>query len=268
MVERQLGDTLGLSIGTAIPMEKLLTTNVSKEYNALYLNVRTLYRNYVGSFPANQIPDGKELYNGFLEELDTIQGIVNMSLPSSMRMVYYYMTYDSLQSIFTKCKLKVSQTQIQKNYSGIESFVFANIASKIKPELEVYDTKLNGNHTKGLIITHIPLDLLGHPTFSKLTLLESHTGTFKNKSEWISKLTKNGTYSNIPFNVLTMQIIGDRSGLFSAMPNKFIKTYVELAKACKWTPSTNIEKIKFDIRKVSDKAVASVLLELANARLK
>lgn len=268
MVERQLGDVLGLSIGTAIPIEKLLTSNTAKEYNTLYINVRTMYRNFIGSFQADAVPDGAKCYKEFLEELDTLSGIVDMSFPSSIRLVYYYPSYNSLESSFTKCKLKSTKTQLQKNYSGKESFIFVNILNKITPQVEVYDTKLNGNHAKALIITHTPLDLLSHHSFSKLTLLESHTANLKNKPEWITKLTKNQNYYNIPFNILTLQILGDRSTQFSAMSNKLIKSYTALATMNRWSPSTTLEKIKFDIRKMPDKLTAGLLLEMANMRLK
>lgn len=268
MSERQLGDIVGVSIGTAIPIEKLLTTDTAKNYNTLYINIRTMYRNYIGSFSPDAVPDGRECYTNFLEELETLAGVIEMSISTPLRLIYYFMTYDSLESSFRKCNLKKPKTQLQKNYAAKESFVYTNMVNKVNPQVALYDTKLQGNHAKALIITHTPLDLLAHLSFSKLTLLESHTGTLKEKSEWISKLSKNPNYANIPFNIVTLQVLGDKSVQFSAMSNKLSKSYTDLATKYQWSPSTSLEKVKFDIRKIPDKAMATLLLTLASVSLK
>jgi len=82
---RVFGETLSISVGTAIPLEQLLTTEMAKGYTHLYMNMRTLYRNFHGSFPRDNLPVLSKYVGLFVEEIMMIKAIVSESIPGKLQ---------------------------------------------------------------------------------------------------------------------------------------------------------------------------------------
>lgn len=270
METRALGEILTISIGTAIPLETLLKSQaLIKGYDFIFLNLRTLHRNYHASFSTTPvIRNNTDYLNGFLTELEIIEGIINSTISTgTLRAVFYIATAKSLPAIMPRAKIKQLTTTKQFEYDDLEKDTIRKVQKKLGEKINVYDVLINGQNTAALIITHCPIDLLSAKRFRKLSLLESHTGAIKSKNEWILKLTKDENHRNIPFNALTLQIFGDNIQL-STLGSAYKKHIVELSKKNQWTALTTMVKMLFDIRKLSDKYLVAILTQLSQVTLK
>jgi hypothetical protein len=268
-MSRVLGEILAISVASSVPIEKLLTTDIVKEYDYIYLNIRTLYRNFHGSFNLNELPDIDVYVEEFIKEINTIRAIINESIPGNKQAVIYHMSCSSLKRIMPRAKLKIPTTAIQKNYETLEKITLIKAFKEInKDSIQFFDTVIKGHNTKAMLLSHFPIDLLSYHSFRKLVLLESHTGVVKTRTEWITKITKNEDYRNIPFNVLSIQILGDRSVQLRPIGLSVSSALLSLAVDNKWNPTTSLEKIKFDIRKLKDRLLSEILLEMCTVSLR
>jgi hypothetical protein len=87
-------------------------------------------------------------------------------------------------------------------------------------------------------------------------------------NEMIRKLSTSDKYANLPFNILTLQLLGDKSLLFESMGVKMINPIIDLAIEQKWSAITNFEKVKGDIRKIRDHALRDFYLSLCSSYIK
>lgn len=267
-IEYEKGSILDINIGSAIAIEALVVMESAPKENALYINVRTLLRNLVGSIedPYQYTPD--TIAEILLQEMEDIQGVISSAL-SKLSLHYYIMSLKSLQQITPLANHWVPTTKRQLQYDQLEHKVLSIVeGSAMSKSIEVFDTLIQGANRQAFIITHYPLDLLSRTKFRSLTLLESHTGAFKQHKDWITKLNRNPDYSNLPFNLLTMQLIGDGGVLFKSSGLKWVRPYVELATKKRWTRATQYEKIRYDIRGLKDREVAERYNQLLTAKLR
>jgi len=269
-IDRALGAHLAISVATAVPIETLLQSDISKGYNYIYLNIRTLYRNFHGSFLPDQIPSVNKMADMFTDEILTIKSIIAESVSPKLTPVLYIALNKSLGSTLPRAKIKKPTTNIQINYRSLEEKVIAKALTAFdEEEVYMFDNLIKGSNTSSLMLSHIPLDLMSAYTFRKLALLESHTGKLlDNKSMWIKKLSKNEDYVNLPFNLLTLQIIGDRNNQFLSQDKKVIDAYLKIANKNHWHSGTTLVKSKADIQRDKDKFLVAVFTEMANVTLK
>lgn len=265
--DREVGDILPISIGTALAIEVLLTGGKPPQADFLFMNIRTLYRNYHGSYKAPYLIAIKDFTNDFIEELKLILDTVEFTITGNVLPVLYTTTGEALKSTMPHAKLKIPSTTLQIKYSKLELYVVTAAAKKLKDKLTVFDLLLEGNNSTSLIISNYPLDLLSYHKFRKLGLLESHTGVIKLKNEWISKLTKNDDYKNLPFNIMTIQILGDGVQI-KTIGLKIVKSLIALATDNRWSAATTIAKVKFDLRKLKDPLLKNVLSDMISTKLK
>lgn len=266
--DRALGEKLSISIGTAIPLEILLEEKTSLHYNFLYMNLATLHRNFYDSYPAGQIPAFKTYLKLFIEEVQVIQSIVVDTIQGIILPVLYIATGKSIKIKMPHANVKYPTTTLQITYDELERAVINGTLKKLgMGTIQVYDILIKGNNVTALMLTHHALDLMSRASFRKLDLLESHTGLIKTKSQWITKLSKSDIYRNLPFNIFTIQILGDRSKQFSAINSRTLKVVLDLAKTNKWSAATTLEKVKYDLRKIPDAALSAKLLEMAMVKL-
>lgn len=268
-MKRELGSAITISIATAVPLEKLITGESSHGATHIYLNLLTLFRNYHSSFEDVESVDRKDLLKMFLEELQTIEILIAEQMPTPMTPVLYLPSYKSVPSRMKYAVLKSANTDRQKRFFDVQEQVIKwllkqTYASRI---LRV-DCDINGGNLKALVVTHLPIDLLSSGSFRSLHLLESNTGNIKAREEWGSKLTNPKKYANLPFCALTLQVIGDNSNMFSSAGAKYTKTLMAVAEANNWHPATKLMKIRYDLRKWKDRLSASILDEMASARLR
>jgi hypothetical protein len=259
-MKRTLGETIPISIGTAVPIETLISERIKfASYTSVYINVRTLFRNFLASYEKE--PDAnKDMFQEFVSDVDMIISVFN-NLPQKLYL--YYPSYKSLSSIFPKANLKKAKTKKQLDYVHYELMALKYLLeSELKPMINLFDVKIQAKREKSLIITSYPVDLLSYKNFEVLTLLESHTGHTKSKVTWISKLTSNEAYQLLPFNGITMQIIGDKSNLFNSLDRGYVIGYLRISEKGLWSPTTTEEKIKFDISNDSDRFLVVNLKQL------
>jgi hypothetical protein len=265
MGSRTLGETLPVSIGTAVPMETIINDpRKLKTANVLYLNLRTIFRNYHGSFTGGA--DIDELADGFEYEVTALLELIVKH--TRLTPFLYLASHKSLSSIFSLAKIKTKHTALQRKYIDHENITVTEFISNNKNLVNVFDTLIKGERKNALILTHHPLDLLSRYTFSGISLLESHTGNIKERNQWITKLTKNETYINIPFNELSIQIFGDRNILFESLGSNYIKVYNSIAVDNYWNAATTMEKVRYDIRNYKDQWAAVNLLNIIPKHLK
>ena len=259
---RTLGEKLAISIATAEALEKIAVEKIPVDN--LWVNIRTLFRNYYGSFDEpSSVPPGT-LVKGFIEEALVIQELLH----GVLRVTYYVTDTRSLVGIMPHAKFKVPTTPGQKIVANAERLCVSGIVNEEGIDLVECKQLLPGKNANAYIMTHFPLDLMSRYEFGIFELLESHTGEIKKPIEFIKKLTKNEKYHKLPFNLLTIQVLGDRSVQFSANAGVYRKNLLQLAESNRWNPATTKAKVLSDIGKLTDVPLARVMKDMLNARLR
>lgn len=269
--ERRLGSILAVSVGTAIAIETLIGPNNTAKVSKVYINLRTVFRNYHEAFDSPYSVPFKKYCADFIEELNTIEELINVSLNGSVNVVWYLGTYVSVAKEMPLAKIWVPSTDKQKAMANMEYKVLFEQLPKNSffKNVIVIDSALNGHNSNALILTHMVVDLLSHPRFKKLSLLESHTGKIKEMSEWNTKLGCYKNDPNIPFNVLTIQLFGDKSTTFNSLSRKVTEPIYQLAKDKRWHPGLGLMRVKYDLDVMSEKELSSKIYKpMTNVRLK
>jgi hypothetical protein len=265
---RVIGETVPVSIGTAIPIETIINNQeLQGKYNALYINVRTVLRNLIGAY--EKAPTNFEtgaVIDTFIEEIDTLLNLAKTYFTNGFSVTLYYPSYGSVVDLFTRANVKEPITKLQREKYQLERKCYERML-KERPTVIKTNCKLSGANSEALIVTHYPIDLLSFTTFRKLTLLESHTGHIKDKPQWLTKLSTKSEHSNLPFNILTLQILGDGK-MFGSMGSKYTGVLTKLAESGQWTTLTTKERVKFDINRMNDKLAEMLLKEMLNITLK
>jgi len=260
--DRVLGETLAFSVPTAIPLEEHIG-DLGKKVDHLWINLYTLFRNYHGSFEDPLLVDRGEFIQGFAEELATLQAFTNAELPT-----YFYMSaVDALPNRLPLAKLKKPHTQRQLVYQNLERLAIDNLKRHDGVQVLKIQHTLPAMKGRGWVLTHHPIDLLSRYQFSDMQLLESHTGQLRPPVEWIRKLTTNNSYYHLPFNLLTMQVLGDRGTLFFTGSHAHKKALLSCAEKGKWKPTTTRDKVKSDIRSIDDREIQEQFSKMLSVRL-
>src|SRR5690606_9561418 len=97
-------------------------------------------------------------------------------------------------------------------------------------DVRYYDVYIEGKFQDTMLLTHIPVDLLSADRFSKLVLLESHTGAIKPHLSWYTKLTNGKELFRMPFNRFTLQVFGDNGVHFAPMPMKMKQAVKDISE--------------------------------------
>lgn len=271
---RTLGEVFStVSIGTAFALESFAKIE-KMPMDYWYFNIKTIIRNFYGSFKTGTIKkySNSELHILFKQEIEEIISLVE-SINKKIKLIFYYTNATSLQKLFKHAKL-VDPKESKPEYREIEQLLFSLIVDDNYNEdvlhIEKYDLLIKGNHRKAYITTSYPLDLLSFRNFLKLELLESHTGKIKTRSEWITKLGSSQNmdkYRNLPFNILIIQLIGDRNVWFHFKSHQYINLILELSTRNKWHSLTTMERVKYDINKIKDEPIRKTLIEMCNITL-
>lgn len=270
MIERKIGETLtSVSVGTAISLEALMKIEKPLPEDFIFMNVRTIYRNFHNAIEAPEKISVKVLAEELEKEILNISMILGTRVPGNITPVFYICSNKSLRRIFSHAKLKEATTENQKNYESMERSVMEFLMeTTVGKKIKIFDCLIKGSNSKALIFTHYPVELLSYPSFHTLKLIESNTGLIKDRSEWYTKLTNPESYLNLPFNALTIQIIGDNAHQFNSSGIKFIKPLKEIAEKGNWSTTTTNAKVKYDVEKYWDKLVANIYLEMLSSKLR
>lgn len=233
-----------LSIGTSTALESLfgVSDNQPKQvrapveqYDCLIVNIRTLARNFLSSYKANELINvsATDLHSQFISELVSLANVVSDQSRDHLKLSVYQLSYANLQ-------LRLKRANIKRNFTAKQQYLvdyerklveYAHSKRAFLSDYLNYETTtdlIRHGGRRNVVITHYPVDLLF--TSLEIDLLESHTGKIKKSFEFNTKLKR--APSDAPFNKYTLQIFGDSSGFIypysSAMKN-------ELAEICKNT---------------------------------
>lgn len=252
-----------LSIATSLALEGALgileesphlqnpTSPPINEYNELWINIRTLYRNLHSSMQrevADTLPI-PAFVEALHEELVIIQGIIADKMKHRMKMVAYACTYRELGSRFPHAKFRTEMTDRQKVYSMFENGSIEGLlqmqASAHTVDIRDFNMTIlaDANAGKVLLMTHYPVDLLTFTGARQLGLLESHTGVIKKQHQWYTKLKDGKDLVRIPFSRMSLQMFGDSAGMFYPYPIAYRRLMLECAQKYNWTQTTTKDRV-------------------------
>lgn len=258
-----------VSIPTSMALESLTNTgDFQKEgtptiesCEVLMVNLRTLVRNVVNAF-------GKDFENASIDVLidavqEDVSGIQQLLEYSNLKveLQLYYCDYTDLPKRFPNANFIVPKTDRQKIYAETTKAVLERIkdSSLSGISVDITDWKLKGMKDT-FLLTHLPIDLLSSKDFPRLRLVESHTGRFKTKADFHTKLKLPKETSTIPFNGLTLQIFGD-GATFGVYDADVKKKVLEASIKGRWHLLTTETRIK-DSLKLTSKHTAELVKNL------
>jgi hypothetical protein len=257
-----------VSIGTALALESIFDGRLPPydpsrpipqkvditKYGKHYFNLVTLIRNIIGAVSdikplvANSLP----LADTLSEELNTIQDIYQEGSKGKCEPIFFIPDYSNLNKLGRdKIVFRIPKTDKQlMEHSLIQSTIKTLM---VKNSSLIYNKpKLKGGRNV-LITTHASVDLLNNKYFTKMDLLESHTGRLKTKKDWHTKYHPVGKAPKhmLPFIERLLYIFGDKSTI-APMSIKIRRDILDIATKTNWTPMTTEDKIKFYLKENKD----------------
>ena len=267
MQPRLLGGKYPLSLGTALIFE-------SKEYdikkwpNLMYINLRTLYRNYVQSYTHEdrlRMHDFRDFLHHYLEEVAELERIIKEESHNRIKVYFFYPHYKRLHHVLPKVEEKEYNPD---KFDEVEENMWKHVKryGLMTPfNYEEIEQELPKANEPVIMLTSFVVDLLSAYNFPILYLLESFTGRIKRRQEWYTKINvgKDKIHGNItvPFNKFTVQIFGDKSGALTKADIELRKVVKEMAIKDHWTPLTTMDKIKYSISKLSNAKLKELLFK-------
>ena len=264
-----------VSIGTALALESVLEPVQSvydparvipqkvdlSKYKYHYFNIKTLLRNIIGAVDNKNlaIQDIQGGYDTVMEEIEIITDLYNKYTDNSVKPVFYITNIKRTNRYKHLIKLRNISPNATPTHSFIEEIAHT-VISHHRQEHFPFDIELfvdyvgRGSGTVGhmpssLITTHLPYELLSYTGFSKLDLLESHTGKLKTKYDWYTKYHKLGKedMSTLPFYERLLYFFGDNV-MFAPHSITLRRQVLNLSRSKRWTPHTSELKIKDNLR--------------------
>lgn len=258
--------TLPLSVGTGLAIEALVQTPLFK-YTSFLINVKTIIRN---AYDAFEKEEGEVLTNDMIFEackediIGIAQVIIKQNLKTRLNMIFYYPSYNGLEAMFPFAKIKnlAIGTQKQQHYYRMEKEVGKRLTDFFSDVIVKNNVLLPSFEGDAIVITHHPVDLATSNSYTRLNLLESHTGTLKRYSEFYTKLTNGKNLFNIPLNKISIQIFGDEGTDFYSMKTTIKNEIKKLAQDAKWTSASTPSFVYRTIRSLPPSPDKEVLLKL------
>lgn len=262
-----------LSVATSLAIESLVgilpeapaAVPPITQYDVLWVNMRTLLRNLLGSLETDQrkllTPETVAEY--LVNEMRTIETICVEKGDGRFEVAYYICSYSDLSYSFNRAILKHVTTPSQKLAETFEKAVFEIIELDHQGSIPylTLPRKFPEVGLKALMLSHYPIDLLQRYRFESLTLLESHTGAIKPPQMWNTKLKNGRDLERIPFDRMSIQMFGD-GVTFTPMAIKVRQKILEIAEKHKWTPVTTKEYVIHCVVQNRDPALESLVKDL------
>ena len=222
ILEQRAMSGFPLAIGTSLSLETIFNpiTEVydparevpdkinTQDYKVYLFNISTITRNIITSVKYEDFQKVKkeELLDTVLEEADFLSQFFTAN---SLDIRFYKASYSKVKKLH-KDKLRQSSTPKQMYLDSMYDYVLEKL--KLYDEIvEIDDEVTIEKGSSALIFTHIPWDLRSHDNYSKLDLLESHTGVIKTRKEWYTKYYKVSDLdmSFLPLSKKLLPILGD-----------------------------------------------------------
>lgn len=223
-----------------VPKERVKPATLG---NAVYFNLRTLFRNVWGAM--NAIDAANVSVQDFADVLEQEMNVILNTLSEEqppLEAFFYAPSYKDLYKDYPNAELKNIKTDKMSHKVLMENRVLALIKQSTSIQIPILFNDLEIKTDvpyKAFFLTHYPVDLLHTVGFNKTYLLESHTGLIKGPDKWYTKIgTKNlEGGERIPFNRATLQFFGD-SSMFKSQPMSAKKRVAEVARTYKWNQQT------------------------------
>lgn len=264
----QLSIATSLAIESAVGIHPDLPRPVHmpiKQYQSVWINMRTLFRNIWGAIPSEIAPQMRpdELAQLLHEEMQLIPDVLQNYAGGVTRVgVTYYMNrLDGLERKYPEADLRTNSTPKKEDFANLQDASINLLMQADPTAVKLENLRLSGEAKNALIITHHPYDLLSASNFSNLTLLESHTGKIKPKALWYTKYYNGRDLSMIPFTEELLQVFGDLD-LFSPLDHNLRKAIVELATRRNWSSVTTRARIVDGINELRNPAYVLKLKKL------
>lgn len=260
---------LPISLPTSLAIESAIGTHPEiivatapvLKYPELWINIRTLFRNFMGALDKDTAqsiisPDIAEALSG---EMDMINSIIGDATNGKTKVIYYYSNYQSISTHYPRAAIRMDNTPRQKEYTAVHNQAIELLAKARGHDIFLFDLKLKPTvPTKALIITNYAYDLLSHKSFNHLTLLESHTGHLKEYSQFYTKYLSGNELSQIPFREDFIQVFGDTS-TFRPMDVRLRRELLAVAAKYSWSSVTTYDKLVYGINQVQNPHYKEVL---------
>ena len=262
---REMGD-IAISIGTSFALQGLFNEHPDKKASktlpamlgdSLYINVRTLFRNMINAMDNDKIfnVDVGSYVKALKSELTEIKNYLDDKEEKHLNVYYYLPTYASLAKEFgSSAELREPSTELQKRKIELEKSVFGQIDKELKDlpaenkYINIIDMEIKTEkRERGILLTHLPVDLLYTKGFSNVVLLESHTGELKQENKWYTKFHAEAS-ERIPFNKAMLIFFGDKGGMFKPQHHKARSALMSVADKYKWTYQTTKDKILLNLK--------------------
>lgn len=261
IAERAVGQ-YPLSIATSLAIESACGVHPDipverapvVEYGELWVNVRTLFRNFMGSLDptTHKAVVAEQIADALVSEMDTITSVIGVDSKSNCEVVFYLSNYAGLETKYRHATTRRDNTEIQKVYTALQTGTLEILLEQAAENIHGYQLKLEPEHRPtALMLTHYAYDLLSWPEFSKLALLESHTGAIKERAQWYTKYHNGKDLVMIPFREDFLQVFGD-SETFRPMDLKLRRELVNIATQYHWTAVTTTAKLRYGIDQIQN----------------
>lgn len=256
--------SLPISVGTGLAVESLVQLPLAR-YQSVLFNVRTLFRNALSAYEVKETyPTLEELTLAVEEDMRGVAEALTALVADKIHLIFYQPTYKGLPAMFPLAKLKLiddkKSTETQRKVEALRKAVTKTLTAKFDKIIQINDVMLPRFEGNGLVLSHHPVDFATSVAYSRLSLLESHTGIVKRFPELHSKLTNGSELTNIPLNKLTIQVFGDRAVNFYSLPTGVKNEIKALAAESNWTSASTVSYCERTIRNLPNSNPAKPFL--------
>lgn len=260
-----IATSLAIESANGIHPEIIVDKPPILKYQELWVNVRTLFRNFMGSLDKIAVKGvtPAEISDALVLEMEQITSIIRDSSQGRCQVVYYVSNYADLESKYRHALIRRDNTDKQKEYTLIQTQTIEYLLKHVEPgKIMGFTLKLKPvQQAKALILTHYAYDLLSSKAFGELTLLESHTGAIKERAQWYTKYYDGKALTMIPFREDFIQVFGDAE-TFRPQPSSWKKELIDLATKYNWNAVTTRDKIVYGLDTIKDPYMRTIIKEM------
>jgi len=277
IIEKMERGQFAVNIPTSLALESLIGIHPERtwdspphlKYDQIWVNLKTLVRNIMSSFPKDVVDSVRP---NFLTELiqdewNAVKGVIYDH--TKLEPVLYMSNYADLERRYNKqhALVRRDNTEKQKEMTDRTNKAIASALKEwTKDDIRIFKTDVEGDKDRNAIMmTHLPYDLVHHNTFGDLDLLESHTGMIKNRSLWYTKFLGGKDLAMIPFTLYFLRIFGDKE-MFAPMDIKLRKELIELGTKFKWNALTTDSRVRTNIEYLQNPYYKAILRDIINTR--
>lgn len=246
-IRERVYSSVPVSVGTGLALESLVQQPLAK-YQSLLFNARTLVRNAAAAFEleGEVLPTHEELLSALKEDVfQIVEALIPLTETRQFDIIFYYPAYDRLPFIFPEAKVKLDSSPNLTPYQSATSTLFKSVIAdfmaahpNVFVKTKVGLPRFNG---KALVLSHHMVDFITTKAYSRLNLIESHTGAVKKFTQLNTKMTGGSKLAEMPFNQLTLQVFGDKAVNFYSLSGLLKNALLVIAKDGNWKPDTTLD---------------------------